>query len=151
MVEHLVWLISVAMVLITVTVHYEIMTVVSDRVIPWAQRHVHSRRVMTFAIAGLLCGHIAEIGLFALAIKLLVFSPAFGSIQGDFSNLWGDFFYLSAVNYTSLGDNTIHLIGPARALSVSEALAGMMMIAWSASFTYLKMESIWERRRKPRD
>ena len=147
MVEHIIWFLSTAMVIVTVTLHYEVMTIVSDRIVPWAQRHVQMRRVVAFAIAGLMLGHITEIWVFAFIIKLLVYFPSFGSIQGDFSNRWEDFLYLSAVNYTSLGDGDIRLIGPARAIAASETLAGVMMIAWSASFTYLKMELIWERRR----
>jgi hypothetical protein len=151
MIEHLVWLFSAFMVIVTVTVHYEVMTVVSDKVIPWAQKHVHSRRVMAYGIAGLLAGHITEIGLFAIVTKILVYFPMFGSVQGGVDYGWGDFLYLSAVNYTSLGDNILHLVGPARAIAACESLAGMMMIAWSASFAYLKMEMIWERRRARRD
>lgn len=151
MIEHMVWLLSALMVIITVSVHYECMTFVSDKIIPWAQKHVHNRRVITFAIAGLLMGHITEIWLFALATRILLFFPTFGEIHGEFSNKWEDFLYLSAVNYTSLGDVTLHLTGPARAISAGETLAGMMMIGWSASFTYLKMEMIWERRRTRRE
>jgi len=147
MVEQIIWLVAAIMVIVTVTVHYEVMTVVSDRIVPWAQRHVHSRRVIAFAIAGLLLGHISEIWIFAIVTKLLLLFPSFGAVHGDFTNQWEDYLYLSAVNYTSIGDNNIRIVGPARALAASEALAGIMMIAWSASFTYLKMEVIWERRR----
>jgi len=51
-----------------------------------------------------------------------------------------------AVNYTSLGYGDIHPIGSMRAVAVTEALTGLMMIGWSASFTYLKMEQIWQTR-----
>jgi hypothetical protein len=151
MIEDLVWLFSAVMVIVTVSLHYEVMTFVSDKVIPWAQKRVHSRRVMAYAIGGLLLGHIIEIWLFALVMRTLVYFPLFGSVQGDFGSSWEDFLYLSAVNYTSLGDNVIHVVGPTRALTATESLAGMMMIAWSASFAYLKMEMIWERRRARRD
>jgi hypothetical protein len=150
MFEHIVWLFSAVMVILTVTVHYEVMAVTSDRIIPWTQKHVQSRRVMAYAIAGLLLGHIFEIWLFALAMKALLYFPLLGSIQGAFENGWGDFLYLSTVSYTTLGDNSIHLTGPIRALAASESLVGMMMIVWSASFAYLKMEMIWERRRTRR-
>jgi len=151
MAANIVWLLSALMVIATVTVHYEIIMIVSDYVVPWAKKHIHSRRVMSFAIAGLLAGHVLEIFLFALAIKLLVSFPEFGSVIGDFTGIWEDYLYLSAVNYTSIGADSIRLTGPVRMLAAGETLAGLMMIAWSASFTYLKMEMIWERRRARRD
>lgn len=145
MIESFVWLLAWILVLITVSVHYEVIRLVSDQVMPWAGRRLHNRRIIAVVIATLMLGHIAEIWLFALAIKLLVRFPIFGSLQGDMGQGWGDFLYLSSVNYTSLGDSSLRIVGPARALASSETLAGMMMIAWSASFTYLKMEQVWKR------
>lgn len=147
MVESLIWLFAWLLVLTTVSVHYETIMLVSDKVIPWAQKHLHNRRVIAVAITALMLGHIAEIWIFALAVKILLQFPSLGALRGDISDRWGDVLYLSSVNYTSLGDNGARIVGPARALASSETLAGMMMIAWSASFTYLKMEQIWK---KPR-
>ena len=72
--------------------------------------------------------------------------PAFGGFGGSFGGNVSDFLYFSAVNYTSLGYGDIHPLGSIRAIAVTEALTGLMMIAWSASFTYLKMEQIWQTR-----
>jgi hypothetical protein len=36
--------------------------------------------------------------------------------------------------------------GPIRFLSGMEALTGFVLIAWSASFTYLEMERFWRAR-----
>ncbi|MFA4993727.1 MAG: hypothetical protein WC521_00245 [Bdellovibrionales bacterium] len=146
MIDYVVWFISTIMVIATVILHYEVIMVVSDRIIPWAQKCARSRRVMAYAIAGLLFGHILEIWLFALAMNALVAFPVLGAAEGAFGNDFSILLYLSSVNYTSLGDNGIRLIGPVRALAASESLVGMMMIAWSAAFAYLKMKMIWERR-----
>ncbi len=151
MLDTIVWSFSTVMLVLTVTLHYQVMAVTSDKVIPWTQKRIKSRRVMAYGIACLLFGHILEIWLYALAIKLTVFNPALGSVQGEFTNAWSDFLYLSTISYTTLGDNSIHLTGPARALAASESLVGLMMILWSASFSYLKMKSIWERRKERRD
>jgi hypothetical protein len=151
MTEYIIWLFAAIMMGITVTVHYEVMAITSDRIIPWAQKRAPSRRVVAYGITGLLLGHIIEIGLFALLFKILLSFPLWGSIQGDFGNGWGDFLYLSTVSYTTLGDSGVRLIGPIRAIAASESLVGMMMIVWSASFAYLKMDMIWERRRTRRD
>ena len=46
--------------------------------------------------------------------------------------------------YTSLGLGDIHPTGPMRLLVGLEALAGLMLIGWSSSFTYLSMRRFWD-------
>jgi hypothetical protein len=69
-------------------------------------------------------------------------------LRGEFDGDLHAFLYYSAANYTAVGNSNIHPFGPIRSIIVSETLAGLMMIAWSASFTYLKMEEIWRGHRK---
>ncbi len=144
MYEVIVWLLAGVLVILCVSLHYETIQTVSDTVIPWATKRLHNRRVIAFALAGLMVGHILEIWLYALAMLWLVKFPVFGVLEGSPANSWGDFLYFSSVTYTSLGDSALRLTGPARAIVASETLLGMMMIAWSASFTYLKMEQLWK-------
>jgi hypothetical protein len=47
------------------------------------------------------------------------------------------------VTYTSLGFGDVYPIESMRLISGVEALTGLLMIAWSASFTYLAMEQFW--------
>jgi hypothetical protein len=42
-----------------------------------------------------------------------------------------------------LGLGDIAPLGPVRLLAGVEALNGLLMIAWTASFTYLSMEKFW--------
>ena len=49
----------------------------------------------------------------------------------------------SLVTYTSLAYGDIAPLGPARLLAGIEALIGLGLIAWSASFTYLEMQRHW--------
>ena len=151
MIGNIIWLFAAIMVVMTMTIHYEVLMIVSDRIIPWAQKRVQSRRAVAYGIAGLLLGHIIEIWLYALVIRGLLCFSLWGFIQGDFGDVWGDFLYLSTISYTTLGDSSIHLTGPIRAITASESLVGLMMIIWSASFSYLNMKTIWERRRTRRD
>lgn len=142
------WIIATGLVLITIGIHYEIMRLVSDYVIPWAMKRFHDRRTMTLMIGSLIFGHILEIWVFGLALSAMALMPELGHLSGDFDGTWDAFLYFSAVNYTSLGYGDILPHGALRSVAVSEALAGLMMIAWSASFTYLKMEQIWALRHK---
>lgn len=144
MIELCAWAIACLLVIITVIIHYEILSMVSDHVVPWAQHRFRGRRVIGISIATLMLGHIIEIWVFAFAMFGLLATNLFGSLTGEFDGSLSSYLYFSAVNYTSLGDNMIRPTGPIRAIAVSETLAGMMMIAWSASFAYLKMEQIWK-------
>lgn len=130
--------------LVSFLVHYEVMLLTSDRLIPWALRHAQGRRTVMLALMALMLGHIVEIWVYAGVLMLLSYFPAFGSYVGSIDGQFSDFLYFSAVNYTSLGYGDIHTTGSIRILAVSETLAGLLMIAWSASFTYLKMEQVWQ-------
>jgi hypothetical protein len=58
--------------------------------------------------------------------------------------LFFDLVYLSAMSYTTVGFGDVAPIGPIRFLTGTEALTGFVLIAWSASFTYLEMERYWK-------
>ena len=55
-----------------------------------------------------------------------------------------DYVYFSAACYTSLGLGDMYPSGMLRMLTGAEALVGLLMIAWSGSFTYLAMEKFWD-------
>ena len=55
--------------------------------------------------------------------------------------------YFSFSTYTSLGYGDIVPVGDARILAGVEAITGLVLIAWTASFTYLEMSMHWMRRR----
>ncbi|MBI1273679.1 MAG: two pore domain potassium channel family protein [Alphaproteobacteria bacterium] len=141
------WIIAGALVMATLLVHYEVILAISDRILPWVQKRHAGRRAMVLIVAALIGGHIIEIWVFALAMKAVAMFPALGSLAGDFDASLGAFGYFSAVNYTSLGYGDIIPHGAFAAIAVAEALTGLLMIAWSASFTYIKMEQIWTARR----
>ncbi len=143
MTEFLGWTVATVFVGATIAIHYEIMRLISDVVMPWALRRFHDRRVMMLMMAVLMLGHIVEIWLFAFVFMLMAREPGLGSLSGSADQGLSTFLYFSAVNYTSTGYGDITPHGALRPVSVSEALAGLIMIAWSASFTYLKMEQIW--------
>ncbi|MGB4102089.1 MAG: ion channel [Alphaproteobacteria bacterium] len=136
--------VACVMVLIVVLVHYETMLLVSDRLVPWGLRHAQGRRTIVLSIMALMLGHVVEIWLLAGVLWLMSYVPEFGGFGGSFIGGFYDYIYFSAVNYTSLGYGDIFPLGGMRILAVTETLSGLMMIAWSASFTYLKMEQIWQ-------
>ncbi|HAG52898.1 MAG TPA: two pore domain potassium channel family protein, partial [Alphaproteobacteria bacterium] len=54
-----------------------------------------------------------------------------------------DYIYYSLIVYTSLGFGDIYPVGGLRILSGLETLNGLILIAWSASYTYLVMSKYW--------
>jgi len=143
------WTIAMILAGVTIGIHYEIMRIVSDTILPWAMNRFRDRRVIVIMIVALMLGHIAEIWLFALSFLLVSHWPALGYLSGEVDGSWSSFLYFSATNYTSLGYGDIIPHGPLRGIAISEALIGLLMIAWSASFAYLKMERLWDSHPRP--
>ncbi len=54
-----------------------------------------------------------------------------------------DVLYFSFSTYTSLGYGDIVPVGNARLLAGVESLLGLVLIAWTVSFTYLEMREHW--------
>jgi hypothetical protein len=54
--------------------------------------------------------------------------------------------YFSAETYTTLGYGDVLPHGDLRLLAGMQALNGMLLIGWTASYTYLSMERLWDDR-----
>lgn len=104
------------------------------------------RRPIIFVMSMIFIAHLAEVMLFALTYYLLHWHTSLGVLQGasagDASGMTG-YFYFSISSYTTLGVGDILPIGTIRILAGIEALTGLVLIAWSASFSYLMMEKLW--------
>lgn len=102
--------------------------------------------LVSFAIMVL---HLAEVMIYAVAIWFLVVMErgALTALHPLPIEAPEEFFYFSVASYTSLGIGDIVPEGHVRILVGLEALQGLMLIAWSASFTYLVMERFWARGR----
>ena len=97
--------------------------------------------------------HMAETLLFALGFAFLELVGA-GQLEGAHGSFWawfGDHFYFSIASYTTLGLGDIVPHGGLRVVTGIEALAGLVLIAWSASFSYLMMERLWQWRQPGKD
>lgn len=75
-----------------------------------------------------------------------------GSLAGHEINNMMHYVYFSAETYSSLGIGDLYPEGNLRFIAGVEVLNGLVLIGWSASFTYLAMEKFWdmhERKKKP--
>lgn len=124
-----------------VLVHYEGLTVLS-RWIARAHEHPMRRRVLRMMF-GVLLLHVAEIWIFGLVLWGLLQWPETGHLSGDDHLRLLDAVYFSAMSYTTVGFGDVVPVGPIRFLAGTEAVAGLVLIGWTISFTALEMERFW--------
>lgn len=137
--------IGLLLAFICIGVHYEGLNV-ATALIRRASR-AHRLRVVVGLIAALLA-HIVEVGIFAVGWFVLEYIGLAELTLED--PTFTDSVYFSFVTYSSLGYGDIVPLGPARLIAGLEALVGLVLIAWTASFTYFEMTLYWgEYRRGP--
>ena len=132
--------VNVLVVTIVVIIHYEALY----RLTRWLPRlDIPHRYTVVIGVLGSLVAHAIEVWVFALAyfqqLKL-----GWGTFQGNFDGDFLDCVYFSFTTYTTLGFGDIEPLGDLRYLSGIEALTGLVLITWTASFFYLQMERNWE-------
>ncbi|MGD8341688.1 MAG: potassium channel family protein [Gammaproteobacteria bacterium] len=132
---------TIVVISVIIGLHYEVLRN-CIRLLP-AVAHRRRQRVI-FLILVIMMTHAAEIWLFGLAYMTLLRWDMFGSIDGtvEILNLI-DHVYYSAMVYTTVGFGDLVPHGPIRFMTGMEALTGLVMITWSASFTFLEMQRDW--------
>lgn len=128
---------------IAVIVHYEGLSAVSTRLA--RKGGAHRRRKVLFAICVILSLHIVEIWIFGLVCWLLLFWPTCGYIAGANPISLENAVYLSATTFSTLGFGDLTPKGAIRYLIGTESLVGLVLITWSASYTYLEMQQFWNK------
>ncbi|MEM6333721.1 MAG: potassium channel family protein [Planctomycetota bacterium] len=149
------WLVLIVAAAVTATcvvLHHEAILIamrVLRRLGPNKSPHV-LRLLMPAVILYLLLVHLLEIGVFALGYAALMhaLSPPAGELLGAYDGTWFDILYFSAAVYTTVGFGDITPEGHLRTLVAIEALAGLVLVTWSASFTFLVMQRYWVDRNK---
>jgi len=136
----LVVLFTVLTVAGAVLAHYEGLGWISARLSRLAGER---RRKVLFGVYGVILLHVLEIWLFGVAIWALLKFPATGGINGMPDAPLLEAVYLSAETFSTVGFGDLSPAGAIRFLSGTEALAGFILITWSASFLYLEMQQFW--------
>ena len=124
-----------------VAIHYEILRLLS-LIIPKLQIK-HRVRVL-IGVFGTICAHIVEVWLFGLAFYFMTTYGNFGSLSGNFDGSLIDCVYFSFTNYTTVGYGDIEPFGNVRFTAGLEAITGLSLITWSASFMFMEMTQFWE-------
>ena len=142
-----------ALVALTVFFHYEGLRFLS--VGPWSLR-MNPRMEMQVIILCIFALHLVEITLWGAAYWFGDIVVDIGSFAGGRTLEFRDYLYFSVETYTSLGYGDIYPLGELRLLAGIECLDGLLLLGWSASFTFLQMQRYWDRHgaplgSKPRD
>ncbi len=133
-------LVSVLLVGITMVIHYGFLQFVPR----FAENRELRPRHRVFAM--LFCAfaaHTLEIYIYAIAYLVLANLDPGNGLSGQFDGGISDYLYFSASSYTSLGYGDVLPQGAARLVAGTEALNGLILIAWTASATYLLMGRYW--------
>ena len=139
--------VTTAVVLGCVLLHYEVLRSYTGLLL---RITIRTRPRIMVLILGILVLHAAEIWIFGLAYYLLTQNPDHGALIAatdliDVATLQLlDYVYYSAAVYTTLGFGDLVPLGPIRYLTGAEAVSGLVLITWSASFTFLEMQRFWK-------
>ncbi len=138
-------MINILLTTAAVWVHYECLRLMGDRLLHLTQkRRIH----LLLAVLGALIAHVVEIWLYGIAFYLVLANGTMGALTNSTGSLT-DCLYFSISNYTSLGMGDIQPEGTLRFIAGFEALTGLVLITWTASFLFLEMQKIWARNSDP--
>lgn len=133
-------LMCLALLVVTTVIHYEVLRGLTV-LLPGLG--IKPRAKLIVVIIAAFLAHALEIALYALAIWGLVRFGGLGTLADSSRFSLDVSLYFSAETYTSLGYGDVVPGGAVRLLAGVEALNGLLLIGWSASYTYIAMERFW--------
>jgi hypothetical protein len=136
----LVVLVCLVLLVVTTVIHYEVLRGLSS-LLPMLQ--MRSRAKLIVVILATFIAHAVEITLYALALYGLVHFAGLGTLDETSRFSLDVSLYFSAETFTSLGYGDVLPGGAVRLLAGAEALNGLLLIGWSASYAYIAMERFW--------
>ena len=128
-------------VALVVIIHYEALLQLSSWIPKLTIKH---RLRIVLGVLGALLAHTLEVWVFAVAYYFMHGAGDWGYLQGNFNGSLLDCVYYSFTTYTTLGFGDIEPIGIIRFLTGIEALTGLVLITWSASFLFIEMQRYWK-------
>ncbi len=142
-----IFIINSFLVMISVIVHYEFLYRLTLYI---PKMEIEHRYRIVFGVFGALAAHVVEIWIFAISYYVMNHLEGFGHLRGNFSGSLIDCVYFSFTVFTTLGFGDIEPVGNLKYLTGIEALTGLVLITWSASFLYYEMERYWGRKKRKR-
>jgi Ion channel len=131
---------SVVLVVATILILYETLRLTSNHL---ADLPVPPRARIIAVVLAAFVGHTLAVWTYAFAYWVLAVRWQVGGFAGLPVEGFQDCLYFSVITYTTVGFGDQVPVSHARLIAGVEALNGLMLIGWSASFTYLAMERYW--------
>jgi len=134
--------VGAVLVVACILIHYEIMRLTADFLLP-RLTIVPKRAHVVIGICACFIAHTIEVWLFAGVYFLLAIETNSG-FADEARRAFLDYLYFSTETYTSLGFGEVRLLtDDLRLLAGIEAMIGLVLLAWTASFNYFMMEHYW--------
>ncbi len=132
----------------TILIHYEVLFQLDKRLPQMS--HFPARFKVLVGAAVVFMTHVVEIWIFALGYYLTLQLDGMGSLiqQTTSDGQFLDYVYLSFITYTTVGYGDVVAQGYVRYLTGVEALLGLLLITWSASFLFLEMQKYWSQSKR---
>ena len=136
-----VFILNSFVVFLVVMIHYELLFRASVYI---PRMRIKHRFRIVFGVFIALTAHAIEIWIFALAYYFMNKTDGWGKLAGNFDGSLLDCGYFSFTTFTTLGFGDIEPTGHLRYLTGIEALTGLVLITWTASFLYFEMQRYWD-------
>ncbi len=134
------FIVNCLVVVLVVVIHYEFLyrlTLYLPAV------NVEHRSRIVLSVLGALIAHAIEVWVFAVAYFFMLKQKDWGTLEGSIAGSLSDCVYFSFTTFTTLGFGDIEPLGLIRYLTGIEALTGLVLITWTASFLYIEMQRFW--------
>lgn len=128
------------LVISTTVLHYEVLRLLNSAL---PALRIPNRAKLLVVIFSAFAAHAVEMAIYGVSLYALITWLGTGTLVGTAGSSLTSCLYFSAETYTSLGFGDLSPTGPVRLLAGVEALNGLLLIGWSASFTYISMERFW--------
>ncbi|MBZ2169741.1 potassium channel family protein [Marinobacter sp. F4216] len=129
--------------MVVVLIHHESLIQLTGLL---ARIRLNHRFRLIVAVFGILVAHTVQVWVFAAAYYFMHYSDGLGEMTGNFDGSLLDCVYFSFTTFTTLGYGDIEVLGYLRFLTGIEALTGLVLITWSASFLFVEMQRYWPSR-----
>ena len=135
------FLLTMSMVALCVVIHYEVLYRLGDFI---EALTISPRQQVVTGVMLAMAAHVIEIYIFAGGYYYALEYGSIGSFVGQQPMVdYFDCVYLSFITYSTLGFGDIVPLGWVRFMVGTEAMMGLVQIAWTASYLYMQMQQNW--------
>lgn len=132
---------AIVAILSTTVLFYECLCLISRLL---SKTSVKPRSMMFIMVIGIFIAHAVAILIYAVIYWTLIHYAGFPDLSGNIQGHFLTYLYFSVTMYSSLGIGDVFPMGALRFLAGIEAINGLILITWSAAFTYFSVQKMWD-------